>query len=185
MSFSLLVILLVIVGLVWLAVKKLSPQRMQDKFNASMGGVVEQAKKTPIPERSETLKSRTTAPSGMHEWEDGGCFQFEVVGESFYQQNIMRVVSKFAEGERRVCMATIEPDDYNKYDNKAVAVFIDRLQVGHLSRENARSFRRRLGRKGLTGQTTCAKAVIIGGGVRDNGEEKSYGVFLDMKEFNN
>lgn len=185
MSPTLLGIIVIVSAFVWIAFKKLSPSRMKDKFNASMGSVVEQAKNTPMPDRATVIKNLSAAPSGMFEWEDDGDFQFEVVGESFYQQNIIRVVNKFAEGESRVCMATIELDDYNEYDSKAVAVFIDRLKVGHLSREDARSFRRRLGRKGLTGQTTCAKAVIVGGGYTKSGEAKSYGVYLDMKPFNN
>ena len=78
--------------------------------------------------------------------------------------------------------ALLIPDNGNKYDDKAVRVDIEGMTVGHLSREDARSFRRRLGAKKLTGQITSCKAIVCGGGVR-NGEKWKYGVSLNIKEF--
>ena len=79
-------------------------------------------------------------------------------------------------------IALLVPDDSNKYDDKAVRVDIEGSTVGHLSREDARSFRRRLGAKRLSGQITSCRAIICGGGVRD-GEKCKYGVYLNIKEF--
>ena len=52
------------------------------------------------------------------------------------------------------------------------------MTVGHLSREDARRFRKLLQDKGLEGQVTSCSAVIRGGGEAYDGEELYYGVFL-------
>jgi hypothetical protein len=133
---------------------------------------------------SSTERSRPALPSGpTFHWSDGGNFDFEVVGESHYQENLRNLAGKHDEfGASTPYPAFLVPDDDNPYDNKAVAVFINSLKVGHLSREDARSFRRRLSSKKLTGQVTSCDALVRGGGLKD-GKRLSFGVWLDMKEF--
>lgn len=116
-------------------------------------------------------------------------FDFEVVGESHYQDAIEKIAklqeAKYTnnpDAEIQELTAYLIPDDNNPYDDKAVRIDIDGMQVGHLSREDARSFRRRLGAKKLTGQITTCGAKLIGGYVKD-GKQLSYGVVLDIKPF--
>ncbi len=77
------------------------------------------------------------------------------------------------------------PEDNNPHDPKAVAVRIDGGTVGYMSRDIARSFRRRLGQKGLNSQVTKCRAIVLGGGSNHRGEPRMYGVKLDIKDFYN
>lgn len=116
-------------------------------------------------------------------------YDFEVVGESHYQEAIEKIAKQQAEKytnnpDAKIVPLTayLIPDDHNEYDDKAVRVDINGMQVGYLSREDARSFRRRLGAKKLTGQVTTCCALITGGHIKD-GNQAHYGVVLDMKPF--
>lgn len=123
--------------------------------------------------------------SKMFHWPSAGDYEFEVVGESFYQNAIESIIKNKSNNIHQEFVAVITPYSTNKYDDKAVKVEIDGLIVGHLSKEDARSFRRRLGTKKLTNQATAAKAMIIGGHNDKAGNKLSYGVALDIKPFNN
>lgn len=117
-------------------------------------------------------------------WPPLGEFDFEVVGESNYQSAIAEIAGQHGEeGATMECVAQLIPEDDNRYDPKAIAVRINGRMVGYLSREDARSFRRRLGQKGLTGRTTSCAACIVGGGTKRSGERLFYGVKLDIKPF--
>lgn len=131
--------------------------------------------------RGSTRKRST--PEHVFEWPDTGDYDFEIVGESYYQETIKGLAGQndMYVSEREY-QALLIPDDGNEHDDKAVRVEIGGMTVGHLSRENARSFRRRLRAKKLTGQITTCKAIVRGGGVRD-GEKWHYGVALNIKEF--
>ena len=117
-------------------------------------------------------------------WEGKGHFEFEIVGESFYQMQLSKLAGDHpTTGASVQHIAELIPEDDNEHDPKAVAVRINGLAVGYMSREDARSFRRRLGQKGLAGMTTTCNAIISGGGTRKNGEKLHYGVRLDIKNF--
>lgn len=122
------------------------------------------------------------APKNIYEWPDEGHYDFEIVGESFYQSAIKKLAGVNNENKEQEHKAFLIPENNNPYDDKAVRVEINGMTVGHLSRENARSFRRRLGSKKLTGQVTSCKAIVTGGEGWD-GRESFYGVCLNIKEF--
>ena len=68
----------------------------------------------------------------------------EVVGEASYQDNLWRIVGGRHSPDGRVrediyAVLAAEPD--NPYDPNAVAVWIQGLKVGYLSREDARRYR--------------------------------------------
>lgn len=118
-------------------------------------------------------------------WENGGNFDFEVVGESYYHSQLRSLAGDHGDDAANVsCVALLAPEDENPHDNKAVSVHIGGKKIGYLSRDDARSFRRRLSSKKLTNQVTSCNAIIVGGGIRD-GQRLSYGVWLDMKPFDN
>jgi hypothetical protein len=119
----------------------------------------------------------------IFKWPEIGEYCFEVVGESHYQKALRKHAGEHGEdGCETYCSALLVPEDHNEYDNKAVRVTVGVDTVGYLSRDDARSFRRRLSTKKMSGEITGCNAVIKGGYMR-NGEKMSYGIWLDMKEF--
>ena len=126
---------------------------------------------------------RTTAKQPFH-WPELGEYDFEVVGESNYQGVLERLAGDHETESTDVeIVAELELENNNPHDPKAVAVRVRGQTVGYMSREDARSFRRRLGQKGLGSSTTTCGAQIVGGGTRRNGEKLSYGIRLDIKPF--
>ena len=122
--------------------------------------------------------------TGAHEWPALGQYGFEVVGESHYQPALRKLVGKHGDDSPRLHVrATLVPDDKNPYDKQAVRVDVDGKPVGHMSRDDARLFRRRLDGAGLKGMPTRCHAMVMGGFVRDGGERASYGVMLDIEPF--
>ena len=108
-----------------------------------------------------------------------GCYNFEIVGESFYQDALLHIVGEKTEDEaQHECTATLLLDDRNPHDRNAVAVFIDGHKVGHLSREDARDFRTFIAHTGLR-QAECS--AIINGGWKRRKSEGSFGVMLDLE----
>ena len=120
----------------------------------------------------------TATPMATHHWTSDH-FDFEVVGESFYQSQIAELVRRAGVHHA----ARLVLDSNNPHDNLAVRVDINGQTVGHLSRDDARSFRRRLGAMRMTGQTTTCDAEIRGGNTAKDGRALTYGVFLAMKQF--
>jgi hypothetical protein len=115
-------------------------------------------------------------------WPDIGNYDFEIVGENNYQANIDAILKNT---KADFYTAELVPEPNNQYDPKAVRVDINGLVVGYLSRDDARSFNRRLGNKKISGMTTICKADFTGGHMLKSGETASYGVLLDIKPFNN
>lgn len=127
--------------------------------------------------------SINSAPQEYH-WEGQGNFEFEIVGESHSQGALAELAGEHGtRGAETRHRATLLLEDSNPYDPKAVAVIIAGKPVGYLAREDARSYRRRLGQKQLSNTNATCDAIIVGGGTRRNGEKLFYGVKLDIKPF--
>jgi hypothetical protein len=111
----------------------------------------------------------------------------EVVGESFYQDNLWQL-AEAQPGTQRVredIYAVLVAEDNNPYDPNAVAVWINGLKVGHLSRENAQRYRPGLiAQQEALGKPIALAGVIAGGGIRSDGPGM-LGVFLhhDPEDF--
>lgn len=101
------------------------------------------------------LRSRVPRPAPGRQ-ADGSV---EVVGESFYRTHFERLFPRHGSGDdhEASATATLVLEDGNPHDDQAVAVFIRGLQVGHLSRDDARRFRRS---KGRDRRDTLASAVV-------------------------
>lgn len=113
-----------------------------------------------------------------------GHFDFEVVGESFYPQSFAQLCGPHCEdGYNLEFRAHLVLQDDNPHDKKAVKVLINGLQVGHLSRDDAREFRRavRYGKLSEYERFECA-AVIRGGWNRGPGDRGDFGVRLDLPQ---
>lgn len=144
-------------------------------------------------QQEETIQQKPennnkTTQGGVYEWPETGKYEFEIVGESYYQPAISKIyqswISIYQTGDIiQPLDAYLIPDNDNKYDDKAVRIDINNHTVGHLNRDNARSFRRRLGAKKMTGKITKCKAIITGGHTLKDGKTAHYGVILDLKPF--
>jgi hypothetical protein len=96
----------------------------------------------------------------------------EVVGESFYQENLWRLVSPRRRGERVRCevYAMLVPEDANPYDASAVAVWVQGLKAGHLPRGDACRYRPGLFRlQDRYGHPIALAGMIVGGGMHQDG----------------
>jgi hypothetical protein len=99
-----------------------------------------------------------------------------------YQDNLWRIVGGRHSPDGRVreevyAVLAAEPD--NPYDANAVAVWIQDLKVGYLSREDARRYRPGpLALEQQHGRPIALAGVIAGGGMRADGPGR-LGVFLE------
>lgn len=93
-------------------------------------------------------------------------YPLHAVGESYYQDALRELVENSADpgpnwpfaGAQCEVTARLVPEADNPYDDQAVRVEIDGRKVGHLSRAEARKYRRV-----LVDNPVPVKALIIGG----------------------
>ena len=110
-----------------------------------------------------------------------GLFEFEIVGESHYQDALESIAGPKDEDSKQLeCTAELVLDDDNKYDNQAVLVAIEGQKVGHLSRQHAREFRAELKRQNITVGVFKVPALIVGGWDRGDDDVGHFGVKLDL-----
>lgn len=101
----------------------------------------------------------------------GGRHDLEVVGESFYQDALWRIVGGHRVERIRVeTEAVLVAETDNAYDANAISIWINGCKVGHLSREDAAAYRSGL----LALNARCGKliglaGVVVGGGIRKDG----------------
>lgn len=135
----------------------------------------------------DTSPSSERAPSWMTDRMRGtvidGRDDLEVVGESFYQPNLWHIVGGHTRSRvRSEIVAVLVAEHDNRYDAKAVSVWISGLKVGHLSREDAARIRPGL----ISLQRKYARPVglvgVITGGGADDGRRGNLGVFLNYDE---
>ena len=109
-------------------------------------------------------------------------FRVDVAGESFYETSFVELCGqRTLEGVRVPVTARLQLQDDNPHDRAAVAVTIGGRPVGHLSRHDARSFRRsvRYGKLSTFEVFECA-ALIVGGWDRGEDDMGNFGVKLDL-----
>lgn len=122
--------------------------------------------------------------SSKYTWPSLGDFAFEVVGESNYQNAITSIAGHHGDQPpTAIFKALLIPENNNEYDSSAIRVDIQSKTVGYMSRDDARSFRLRLGANKLQDQATFCNAIIIGGFITRDGDRAFYGVRLDLKPF--
>lgn len=109
-----------------------------------------------------------------------GEFDFDIVGESHYQENLEELAGGRGEESAEInVIAVLSLENSNKYDKNAVRVDIDGLTVGYLSRDDAIDYRKKIAAAGAADKTLACKAMIVGGWNR--GKDKGhFGVKLDL-----
>ena len=125
------------------------------------------------------------APVAAYAWPAIGEYDFEVVGESNYQRVLAALADTPDPNEEKTGTAILVPEDSNPHDNKAVRVTVQGQTIGYLSREDARSYRRRLASKKLGMVPASCGVLVTGGYVLKDGSRAHYGAQLDMKAFDN
>jgi hypothetical protein len=110
----------------------------------------------------------------------GGDTLLEVVGESFYQENLLRIVGGRSPGGANFpVVAVLEAEPTNRYDSNAVAVKVDGVRVGSLPGRIAATYQKHVIR--LTahhGQPIALRGVIGGGWDRGGCDMGSFGISL-------
>ena len=149
------------------------------------------ATKSPAASKGEPIPAgqyRQTRKEERPAWtQDGievtlldGNEDLEVVGESYYQENLWRLVGPRRRDERvrHAIYAVLIAEDDNPYDANAVAVWVHGLKVGHLSRTDARRYRPGLlSLQRRYGQPVALNGAVVGSGIREDGPGR-LGVFL-------
>lgn len=140
------------------------------------------------PKKSQRSRPRSVDPEttghAPYVWPKLDECEFEIVGESNYQNAIKRLAGDHgSDSSSAEFRAMLIPED-NPYDRLAVRVDGEGVgTVGYMSKEDARSFRRRLAAKKLGDAVTLCSAEVTGGGTARNGNKLSYGVRLAIKPF--
>ena len=117
-------------------------------------------------------------------WPVLGTFEFDIVGESFYQP-VLKALTGDQDSHKSQAefIACLIPEADNLHDSLAVRIEINGQHVGYLSRDDARSFRKRLAAKKLSNEVTTCAARIEGGWLKRDGTRAGYNVKLDIKPF--
>lgn len=111
-----------------------------------------------------------------------GNYRVDVAGESFYEESFAALCGeRTIEGFRIEVRARLTLQDDNPHDKHAVQVTIQGHPVGHLSRDHARAFRRRVRYGDLSSHEVFECGALICGGW-DHGPEDvgNFGVRLDL-----
>jgi len=107
-----------------------------------------------------------------------GTTKVSVIGESHYQDALSEICGgKTKDGYHLSLTATLQPEPANPYDPNAVGVHVRGLLVGYLPRELAAALHADFLRLSPGRPITC-KARILGGWLRPEGDEGSFGVDL-------
>src|SRR5262249_14184948 len=107
-----------------------------------------------------------------------GAFEFVIVGESHYQQELELIAGGRQKTDvRRLVAALLVPEPNNFFDRYAVAVQTDKQTFGYLSFDSGPSLLEAL----TAGEFDCAAcaAAIVGGGERGEGDIGDFAVRLD------
>lgn len=130
--------------------------------------------------RPTPSKSAKAQPSARRLRDDGSPWcDFEIVGESFYQENLLAIAGGYSrDGHRTQCIATLLFDAENPHDENAVRVEIDGKTVGYLSASHALRYRKVLAKFDRPGPLQC-EAIIVGGSKSNQHNQTHFGVKLE------
>src|SRR5262249_32273170 len=124
-------------------------------------------------DRSPTGPSRIVADAKLP---GPGKYDIEVVGTSHYQTELEQICGgRSEESARAKTTAMLVLDDANPYDSNAVRVEIAGYVVGHMSRDNARQYRKKLKQAGHPRITASCDALIVGGWDRGKDDRGYFG----------
>jgi hypothetical protein len=110
-----------------------------------------------------------------------GTYDYEVVGEASYQNNISSLCGKpNRDGYNVSLVALLILEDSNPRDSNAVRIDINGVTVGYLSRALARDYREQLAATAQPRALCSCPALIRGGWDRGGSDIGPFGVVLDL-----
>ena len=110
--------------------------------------------------------------------EGDGEFDFDIVGESKYQPNLLALAgAKTDAGCEILCEATLHREPRNPHDRNAIRVDVQGRTVGYIPRLDAAAIAPIMDRQGIS--AVLADAIIVGGWLRGS-NEGHFGLKLDM-----
>lgn len=118
--------------------------------------------------RSDNIKSKFVIAGD-------GDYDFDIVGESNYQDALERIAGRSDESAEYYCTAQLVPEPKNSHDNRAIRVDIDSRTVGYIARNETSDFHSVLG-----GRSANVDALIVGGWERGKRGRGHFGVKLDI-----
>jgi hypothetical protein len=144
------VVMVVFTGGVWLIVyipriilkqrqiNKMTPEQRQSVKDGIMSKVDKVNKANPVSKKIGTYTKRKFASQDESDDDEYSQFaddySFEAVGESHYRDNLLSIIEKHnahKEGELYLD-AVMQTEPNNKFDEFAVAIFVDGKKVGHV-----------------------------------------------------
>ncbi len=87
-----------------------------------------------IKQASDSIHGEEISVDERPELDSGG-FEYEVVGESFQRENLLKLIrahEAFDSGQI-VATAVLEPEPTNEFDSTAVKVVVEGVQVGYIA----------------------------------------------------
>ena len=134
------------------------------------------------PATAAESNSNPTKSSQHLVWPNRDEFDCEVVGESHYQANLVRIANLWnKQNDDGPLIALRTPEHNNKHDRNAVSVTIGGAMVGYLARDFAPIYRQRLKAEGMGLVPVNCYAIVTGGHELADGSQASYGVMLDIE----
>lgn len=121
-----------------------------------------------------TARMKLADSGDMPKWVATDGYVLDVVGESHYRASLLKILHGVDARELKA-IAVLVPYK-SRHDKHAVRVEIRSHIVGHLSRDDARAYRKRLAKKFGEGKVAAADA-LIGSGL-EAGERGPIGVRL-------
>lgn len=111
-----------------------------------------------------------------------GHFEFEIVGEYYYQDALKRIMRAApVRGLRQEFTAMIIPESDNPHDGLAVRIEINGETVGRIQRDEARLWREQLKQAGFRGKTLACRARVVAEAPRyDADDDWTFQVYLDI-----
>lgn len=114
----------------------------------------------------------------------GRVYDFEVVGESNYQEKLRSIAGKEEEKSKFIEeVACLEREPANRFDQNAVAIKIQGMTVAYLSKSDAKTFAKTLKNNEIDEYGSIYVRAIIVGGWKKGASSGSFGVKLDMPEY--
>jgi len=121
-----------------------------------------------------------TIPEPVHLARGRG-FTFEIVGEASYQGALNALCGgKCEDGHKLPTTAQLCFQEDNPHDPNAIVVLIDGKVVGYVPRDQAPGMRSAILRCNPGERPVTCDAQVVGGWLRDDGDEGHYGVKLSL-----
>jgi len=131
---------------------------------------------------ARTRPTRPTSTEDVHLL--SGDRTVQVVGESFYQNELNRICGgKTRDGHQLPVIATLVPEPANEHDPNAVGVIVNGRKVGHLDSKKAAMLQRPIIEAAASaGKPLGCRAVIVGGWDRGRNDQGHFGINLFFNE---